>query len=293
LLFVPILMWSFVGILVKVAAVSFSPTLISFFRFFFGVVALALWHITRRRRPRFSFAAPWVWAAAAAKTLNYVAENGAIARGASWGYIVEQPVQAVALLLISAFYFRERPGKRKLAAAILCIIGALLVGINGISAVRTGGALDFILFTIAAVGSAIHMMSQKILMGRMSSGDMNTGVFLIATLLCAAPLPFSGPMLLAPPSIGAVAAAVALGFITGVSFLIWGVALSRVSFLASAIFANSMGVFALFWGVVLRAELPDAWSLLGTVVFIAGLLVMNLPSRRDGVSGRGRPSRRP
>jgi drug/metabolite transporter (DMT)-like permease len=280
LLFVPILMWSFVGILVKIAAISFSPALISFFRFFFGVAALGLWHFAIRRRPRFFFTDAWIWIAAAAKTLNYVAENGAITRGASWGYIVEQPVQAVSLLLISAFYFRERPGKRKLAAAFLCIVGALLVGVKGIAAVRTGGTLDFLIFTIAAFGSATHMMGQKILMGRMSSGDMNLSVFMIASVLSAMPIPFSGPMLIAPLSIAPILAAVALGFITGVSFLIWGVALSRVSFLVSVILANSMGVFALLWGALLRAEMPDAWSLLGTVVFIAGLLVMNLPSRR-------------
>jgi drug/metabolite transporter (DMT)-like permease len=279
LLFVPILMWSFVGILVKIAAVSFSPALISFFRFFFGVLALGLWHLTTRRRPKLAFSDAWIWIAAAAKAVNYTAENGAITRGTSWGYIVEQPVQAVALLLISAYYFRERPGKRKLTAAILCIIGALLVGVKGISAARSGGALDFLLFTVAALGSSTHMMGQKILMGRMSSGDMNLSVFLIASALTALPLPFFGPMIHGPLSLAPVVAAVALGFITGVSFLIWGVALVRVPFLTSAIFSNSLSVFALLWGVLLRAEMPDAWSLAGTAVFVSGLLIMNLPSR--------------
>jgi drug/metabolite transporter (DMT)-like permease len=291
LLIVPILMWSYVGILVKIAAVSFAPALISFFRFFFGVVFLGLWLLARRRRPRLAFSDAWIWVAAAAKTVNYLAENGAIARGASWGFIVEQPVQAVAFLLISAFYFHERPGKRKLAAAGLCIVGALLVGVKGIAAVRTGGALDFLLFMVAACGSSTHMMGQKILMGRMTSSDMNISVFLVASVFTALPLPFSGPLILAPPSFTPVAAAVALGFITGASFLIWGVALSRVSFMASGIFANSIALFALLWGLLLRDERPDAWSLAGTAVFIGGLIVMNLPSRSE--VGTDRSPRRP
>lgn len=279
LLFVPILMWSCVGILVKIAAVAFSPALISFFRFFFGVVFLGLWHLVTRRRLRLVFGDPWIWFAAVAKTINYSAENGAIMRGASWGYIVEQPVQAVVLLLISALYFRERPGKRKLAAASLCIVGVLLVGLKGFSAVRAGGTMDFLLFTVAAFGSAGHMMGQKILMGKMDSLGMNLNVFLIASVFTALPLMFTSSAILGPPSFGAAAAAVALGFITGASFLIWGVALLRVSFLTSAISANSLGVFALLWGVLLRAEMPDIWSLAGTAIFLAGLLVMNLPSR--------------
>ncbi len=282
LLFVPILMWSCVGVLVKIAAVAFSPALISFFRFFFGIVFLGLWHLVTRRRPRFIFHDPWIWFAALAKTINYTAENGAIARGASWGYIVEQPVQADAVLLISALYFKERPGKRKLAAASLCIVGVLLVGLKGFSAARAGGTLDFLLFTVAACGSAGHMMGQKILMGKLDSSSMNLSVFLLASVFTAIPLPFSGHAILGPLSAGPVVAAVVLGFITGASFLIWGVALLRVSFLTTAISANSLGVFALLWGVLLRAEMPDRWSLMGTGIFIAGLLVMNLPGSPAG-----------
>ena len=298
LLFVPILMWSYVGILVKAAAFAFSPALISFFRFFFGVAFLGLYHAVTRKRPRLVFGDAWIWVAAAAKAINYVAENGAITRGASWGYIVEQPIQATALLIISVLYFRERPGMRKLSAAFLCIVGALLVGVKGFSAVRAGGAMDFLLFAVAALGSSAHMMGQKILMGRMDSGSMNLSVFLIASVFTALPLPFSGPALLGPLSPFPVVAAVSLGFITGASFLIWGVALTRFSFMTTGIFANSLGLFALLWGVLLRGEMPDAWSLAGTAVFISGLLVMNLPSRGSasgaGASGEAgdRPRRR-
>lgn len=281
LLFIPILMWSCVGILVKVAALSFSPPLISFFRFFFGLVFLGLWIAANRKRTRIVFSDPWIWIAAAAKAVNYMAENGAITHGASWGYIVEQPVQAVALLLIAGLYFKERPGIRKLGAAGLCIAGALLIGVKGISAARTGGAFDFALFALAACGASTHMMGQKVLMGRMDSESMNLSVFLVSSAITALPLPFAGTLITGPIEAPAIAAAVALGFITGASFLIWGVALSRVPFLVSGITSNSLGVFAILWGVLLRGERPDIWSLWGTATFVVGLLVMNLPSRRE------------
>lgn len=287
LLLVPILMWSCVGILVKVAALSFSPPVISFFRFFFGLAFLGLWLLARRRRARIDFSNPWIWVAAAAKSFNYIAENQALTHGASWGYIVEQPVQAVVFMFVSVLFFRERLGARKAGAALLCVVGALLIGVKGIASARTGGTLDFVLFALAACGASIHMMGQKVMMRTMDSESMNLGTFLVASGITLLPLPFSGPLLAGAPSIAATAASVALGFITGASFLLWGVALSRVPFLVSGISANSLSVFALLWGILLRDEWPDAWSLWGTAIFVAGLVAMNLPTRWKPKTGGG------
>jgi len=280
LLFVPILLWSCVGLLVKVAALSFAPPLLSFFRFFFGLVFLGLWVAGNRRKVSVSFRSPWIWFAAAAKSLSYITENQALTHGASWGYIVEQPVQAVAFLLISAFFFKERPSLQRVGAAVLCIVGALLIGVKGIAAARTGGALDFALFIVAGFGASAHMTGQKVLMRSMDSEGMNLSVFLVATAITALSLPLSGNLLVGPLSTPAIIASVALGFITGASFLIWGVALSRVSFLVSGITSNSLVLFALLWGLLLRGERPGVWSLWGTGIFVVGLVAMNVPLRR-------------
>lgn len=285
LLLIPILMWSFVGVLVKEAAFCFTPPIISFFRFFFGFAFLALWMAVTRKKPRIDFGNSWIWIAAAAKAINYMAENQALTHGASWGYIVEQPVQAVAFLLISLLFLREKPGFRKTAAALLCVAGAALIGVKGIAQARVGGAIDVALFTLAAFGGSIHMAGQKVLMGKMDSLSMNLGVFLVSSCITALTLPFSGNPLTGAPTVSALGAAIALGFITGASFLIWGVALSRVSFLASGISSNALVVFALLWGILLRDEWPDAWSLWGTAIFIVGLIAMNAPAGRKVKAG--------
>lgn len=280
LLFIPILMWSSVGILVKAAALSFSPPLISFLRFSLGFLFLGTFVLIRGKRVRFALANPWVWAAAAAKGINYISENQALTHGASWGYIVEQPVQAVAFLFVAALYFRERPSALKVGASALCVAGALLIGVKGLSAARAGGAVDFLLFVLAGLGASVHMTGQKVLVKTLDSPSMNLSVFAAACLVTALPLPVSGPLLSGPLTAPAVSAMAALGFITGASFLLWGVALKRVSFLVSGITSNALVLFALLWGVLFRGEMPDGWSLAGAAVFVVGLIAMNLPERR-------------
>jgi len=285
LLFIPILMWSGVGVLVKAAAVSYAPPLISFCRFSLGFLFLGAFVALRGKKARFSLANPWVWAAAVAKGVNYISENQAITHGASWGYIVEQPVQAVAFLLVAALYFRERPSPRKVVSSFLCVAGALLIGTKGISAARSGGSLDFALFLLAGLGASVHMTGQKVLVRTMDSPSMNLSVFAVGCLVTALPLPLSGPLLAGPPTGPATAALVTLGFITGASFLLWGVALRRVPFLVSGITSNSQVLFSLLWGALFRSETPGAWTLAGTGVFLAGLIAMNLPERRPGRAG--------
>lgn len=280
LLFVPILMWSSVGIWVKVAAVSFAPPLISFLRFFLGLIFLGGFAALRGKPVRFTLSNRWVWAAAAAKGINYIAENQAITHGASWGYIVEQPVQAVAFLLVAALYFKERPSQRKVWASALCVAGATLIGMKGIAAARTGGSVDFLLFILAGLGASVHMTAQKVLVRDLDSASMNLSVFVAGCMVTALPLPVSGSLMNGPISTSALSAMLVLGFITGASFLLWGVALSRVPFLVSGITSNSLVLFALLWGVLFRGEMPDIWSLWGTLIFVAGLVAMNLPERK-------------
>lgn len=279
LLLVPILMWSFVGILVKTAALSLSPALISFLRFFLGVAALGLWFLIRRRKPSLRFADRWVWIAAAGKSINYILENVAITMGYSWGYIVEYPVQAVALLAFSAIFFRERVTARKLVAMALCAAGASAVGGVGFSTLRGGGPLVFLLFTVAACGSALHLAGQKKLIARMSSGDLNLVVFLLASGMTALPLPVSGSLLSGPPTLPSVAAMIGLGAITGLSFLLWGALIARVPLLFAGLFSNLSVIFVLVWGALLYGDPIGPWSLGGTALFLAGLVLIGLPAK--------------
>lgn len=279
LLLIPILMWSFVGILVKTAALSFSPALISFFRFSLGVAALGLYFLARGRKPALRCDDRWIWIAAAGKSINYVLENVAITMGYSWGYIVEYPVQAVALLALSAIFFRERVTARKVVAMALCAAGATAVGGAGFSVLRGGGPLVFLLFIVAACGSALHLAGQKKLIARMASGDLNLSVFLLASGLTALPLPLSGPLLSGPPILSAVAAMIALGAITGLSFLLWGALIARVPLLFAGLFSNLSVIFVLVWGALLYGDPIGPWAIGGTALFLSGLVLIGLPAK--------------
>lgn len=286
LLFIPVVLWSFVGVLVKEASASFSPAVISVGRFFFGVVFLAVWFLARGRRPRLNFSLWWVWAAAAAKTLNYICENIPMVRGHSWGYIVEQPVQALSLLLFSVIIFRERLGWRSLLAACLCLIGVVLVASRGLGSAAETAVADIVLFVIAAVGSSVHFMFQKTLMTKMDSGSMNFSVFLLASGMSALALPFAGPLLVGPIGLSAAAALVALGVVTGAGFLIWAALAKNVPFLVSGVIANTLSIFALIWGVSLRGEPVAPAALVGVVIFLSGLILMKARPAKPKIEKR-------
>ncbi len=281
LLFIPILMWSLVGILVRGATQYFSPLWVSFFRFAFGVLALGLYFLLRRRRPELRFNDRWIWIAAVAKSINYISENIAIMQGYSWGFIVEYPVQAVALLAASAFFFHERITRRKLFAAALCVIGAYAVGGISFKSLQAGGLPVFLLFSVAACGSALHQVTQKILIQRMDSGDLNLSVFLLASVFTAFPLPFVGSPTHGPLSFTALGSVLGLGAITGLSFLIWSSLIARVPLLFAGLFSNLSVVFVLIWGALIFKEPVGPWAFGGTALFLSGLVLIGIPERRS------------
>jgi len=314
LLFVPILMWSFVGLLVKSATGMFDPSAVSFARFFFGVVALALYFLLVRRKPAWDFLHRWIWLGAAAKAGNYITENIAIKIGHNWGNILVQPVQAVTLVIIASFILKEKTGPLKMLAVVLSVAGVLLVSWGGqdISSLMSGGLVIPLLFVVSGICAALHLYSQKKLVGgmpslpaehtmetapsdgetasertsdasttkpkhTMDSGSMNLNMFIVASAMTALPLPFSSSLQTGPTSTMAIIAMVILGCITGISFLIWGALLQRVPFMVSGLMANATALFTLLWSHLLSSDPIGPWVIAGTVIFIAGLLILNLP----------------
>ena len=75
--------FSFGGTLVKTASVMVASTIISFMRFFVGVVFLVLFLLLRRQKIRLQFCWP-VFVGAACKCLNYMTENYCLEKGFSF-----------------------------------------------------------------------------------------------------------------------------------------------------------------------------------------------------------------
>lgn len=282
LLLLATLAWSFVGVLVKTASTMVDSAVISFARFFFGVVCLVLYLFIRDGKVQIRLGMKWIWIGAAGKAVNYVFENIALKIGYSYGNILVQPVQTVVLLLAASWLFKERIAPRGWAAAALCVLGVLVVGWNGtpLDELAQGSGLTTLLFTLAGIGAAVHVLSQRMLLKTMDNGNMNLSVFLVSTIIVAAPVPVYSHGFIGPVSVWAWVSLILLGIITGLSFFWFAEAIKKVPFMIVALVGNSMVFFAVLWAYLFFRDPITIYIIGGTLIFVAGFLLLNFPLRR-------------
>jgi drug/metabolite transporter (DMT)-like permease len=289
LLLLATLAWSFVGVLVKSVSSMADSGWITFSRFFFGVVFLGIYLFIKDRQLKVRFNLKWIWYGAAGKSANYIFENIAITIGYAYGNILVQPVQTVALLAASALMYKERVSAKGWIAAVLCIAGVLVIGWNGnpLNELLANGGFTTFLFTLAGIGAAIHVLSQRQLVGSMDSGNMNLSVFFVSSFLVLGPIPFGEHSATEPMNAWGWTALVLLGMITGLSFLWFAEAIKRVSFVAVALVGNSSVLFSILWSYLFFHEPITGYVIAGTLIFFAGFLVLNWP-----MTGRSTPAER-
>ncbi len=272
------LMWSFVGILVKIASTTFSSSVVSLSRFLFGTLFLGILLLVRDGRIRINWRSPWIWMGALAKSMNYITENIALRMGEASGNMVVPPLQAIFIAMMATLFFREKMTPTKGIAVVLCMSGSMLISLRGqpLAIFFMTGLVPLLLFVLSAIGSGIHVISQKKLMAHMESANMNFSVFLLSTLVTLVPVPFNMEVT-GPVTAGPVLALVGLGFITGISFMMYAIALKKVSLLPATLVGNSAVLFILLWAGLLYGETINSPMILGALVMVVGLVLINLP----------------
>jgi drug/metabolite transporter (DMT)-like permease len=278
LLLTAVMMWSFVGVLVKYASLMVDSSTITLCRFLFGVIFLGILITINRQDFAMDWKNKWVWIGAIGKCINYIFENIAIAIGFAYGNIITLPIQTVFLAVMSVFHFGEKITMRKLFSILLCIAGVLLVSWKDSFAELVNTNLTTVLFTISAIGAGVHVLSQKKLIGRMDSASSNFSIFLLCTMITGAPVPYTFHTTGTFTVIGAFAL-VALGLITGISFYINSKVLARLPLLTIAIFTNFSVIFSLLWAWLFFNEPITGYVILGAVTFIIGIVLLSVPQK--------------
>jgi drug/metabolite transporter (DMT)-like permease len=289
LLLLATLSWSFVGVLVKSASVTVDSTMITFARFFLGIVFLGAFLLLKNGRIQLRSAMPWIWLGAIGKSCNYYFENMAISIGYSYGNMLVPPIQTVTLLLVTTLWLREQVGTKGWIAAAMCLSGVVVIGWNGDAAgLFTGkGGLTTVLYAAAGIGAAVHVLSQKMLVQSMDPGNMNFSIFFWCSILMAIPIPFQPDIVTGPVTAWTWMALALLGLITGLSFNWFAEALRRVSFPIVIIISNSTAVFMLLWSYLFYREPITLYIVAGAAVFIAGIVLLNLPLGRTSKEADG------
>lgn len=281
LIIISTLMWSFVGVLVKTANTMVNSSIITFCRFFFGVVFLGIFLLWKNKKIQLQINNKFIWIAVIGKSCNYIFENIAIHMGFSYGNVLVWPVQAIFLAIVSVLYFKESISMKKITTFALCILGIFFVSWNGAPMDQLWGknALITLLFVLAAIGNGTYVVCQKKIIDQMDAGDMNFSIFLLCSLATGVIVPFDfqvGPTF----QLGAVAALVTLGFITGISFYLNAAALKKVPLFVISVINTSCVIFTLCWSVLFFQEPITRYIVIGVLLFVGGLVYMNLPERK-------------
>ncbi|MBP2636124.1 MAG: EamA-like transporter [Firmicutes bacterium] len=278
MLITAVMMWSFVGVLVKYASMMVDSSMITVCRFLFGVIFLGALIKLNKQKFDFDWRNKWVWIGAIGKCVNYIFENIAVSIGFSYGIIINMPIQTAFLALVSVFYFGEKINLRKIISILLCLAGVVLVSGKGSFLTMITSNITTILFAIAAIGAGIHIVSQKKLLGRMDSANMNFSTFLLCTIITGIPLPYTfhttGEF-----SWIALFSLIALGLITGMSFYLTSKVLGKLPLLTITIMTNLSVIFSLLWSWIFFNEPIDEYVILGTVTFIVGIILLSIPEK--------------
>ena len=277
------LIFSFGGILIKTTATAFSPFMVSFLRFALGVLFLLALQLIRGKKPHLTLLNRVVVFGGIAKVLHYLGENYGVMHGFSYGNVVIWPVQTVVILLISTLVLKEKVTRPAVAGAFLCLSGIVLLTWNGMPLrdfIGGQGPL-LIAFVIAGIGASLFSVCQKKLLDKMDTVELNNSMFLIGGLCAGGVLPLTGTAVTFPIRLPAAAAMLVLGVITGVGFLLQAEGFKTVPIFVATVVQSSTVLLSLLWASLLYRERITGWIVAGTVLFLGGILLVNVKPRRQ------------
>lgn len=104
-------------------------------------------------------------------------------------------------------------------------------------------------------------------------------VLLFSTFTMPAMTGSFGPL----PAIGILT----LGCCTGIGFLLQALAMRSVSVLIATVIQSSMSILSIFWSAVLYHDEVSIYAVIGTCIFVVGILLINIRFTSDSV-GRSR-----
>lgn len=271
------LLFSFGGMAIKLTGNFLSPFMTSLFRFVIGSLILFCIQLARHKRvrPAFSFL---VVLGGIFKAVHYMAENYGVMAGYSYGTVLVLPSQTITVLIVSAILGQDRLTLRKFFGTLLTIIGVVLVSWNGAGASEflNGQARLLLILSLGGVGAGLFNVVQKKLVADMDPVALNYSMFLVGALVCLPFLPAGGALLTGTPTPLSVLGMLELGMVTAVGFLLQALAMKRVSALIATIIQSSMSILTILWSAVLFHEPVTGWVIGGTVIFVIGILAVNL-----------------
>ena len=128
------------------------------------------------------------------------------------------------------------------------------------------------LFILSGICAGCHVLSQKMVAGRLDIIDSNLAIFTLSGLFALIPAAepvFTGEVALIRPDLACILAILAFGFITGMGFYLNAKAIPLVPFYMVPVI-QSMMPYSPFSGHTLFHETVTGWIIGGTAAFMIG-----------------------
>ena len=269
--------------MIKSVGTMLSPFLTSCLRFTIGIAMLFLIQRIRTGRIRLTLTDRVILIGGVCKALHYLAENFGVMRGFSYGGVLVWPVQTVVVFLVSTLVYKERTGLRTLAGTILCVAGVITISWNGASLSVFLGNSGIIMaaFVLAGIGAAGFSISQKARIREMDIVEMNASMFTFGWLTTLLVLIPTVPHATGAVNISGTISMLLLGIITCVGFLLQAAGIRTVPLLIATIIQSSSTVLTILWGVLIYHDPISRYVVLGTVFFMTGIVLVNLPAMKS------------
>lgn len=279
-LFLVAMLFSFGGTCVKLMKPVMSPEYITFSRFAVGIFFLLCLKLIQRKKPQIKIWNRWVILGGISKALAYSFENYALSMGPSYGNIVTWPLQAVMTAVLAVCVLKEHLTKREVICMVVCVVSVLLICWNGrsLSEYFEQNAMITLFYVLTSLGAVLHVFSQKMLLKDMDIADSNLSIFLVSIVIAAIPMFVSGRYY--GGFQGSTLFAMTLfGFVTGIGFYLNAKGMETAALHVVPIIQSTTTIFSLMWGVLFFSEKLSAITIVGSVIFLLGIIFMKQPKK--------------
>ena len=136
-------------------------------------------------------------------------------------------------------------------------------------------------FVLAGIGAAGFSISQKARIREMDIVEMNESMFIFGWLTTLLVLIPTAPHATGAVNISGTISMLLLGIITCVGFLLQAAGIRTVPLLIATIIQSSSTVLTILWGVLFYHDPISRYVVLGTVFFMTGIVLVNLPAMKS------------
>ena len=261
------------------ALVDVPPGLLAFIRLAVASVIL----LPFLRRPAGTRAAPGdglkiFWMGVLGFGVAYVLSHTGLQRSTATNAALLITMEPVSLILLSPICLGERLRRREGMGAVLVLVGAVLVVLNGVPGVTVALLPHWrgdLLLLLSALAFASYSLFGRHVLARSDARAVTARAIVwgAASMAPVAALEWAGgarPAWALPSTAAALYLAVV---VTALAYLAWNAALARVPAPRAAIFINVQPVVGVALGVWLLGETATIYTLAGAILVLTGLAV--------------------